>query len=152
MSRVCDGQPSSIRARWTSRSDRILYAATACGTLDPVSEAAEVTKLAERTFRDGNIAPANQFAIFADSQGIDVHKVIEACNSRAHSHAHWPGVAVGGDYVPVDPHVHLSTDPGAEVVRTARALNASMPAAYVSRLEAIFGGLAERRVVILGAA
>lgn len=116
------------------------------------SEAAELTKLAETTYRDVNIALANQFALFADSRGIDIHGVIEACNSQPYSHVHRPGVAVGGHCIPVYPHLYLSTDPGAEVVRAARALNASMPEAYVSRLEAILGGLDGLRVAILGAA
>jgi nucleotide sugar dehydrogenase len=116
------------------------------------SEAAELAKLAETTYRDVNIALANQFALFADSQGIDILRVIEACNSQPYSHVHQPGVAVGGHCIPVYPHLYLSTDPGAEVVRAARVLNASMPQAYVTRLEGVLGGLAGRRVVILGAA
>ena len=55
------------------------------------AEAAEMAKLAETTYRDVNIGLANQFARFADTAGIDVHKVIEACNSQPYSHIHTPG-------------------------------------------------------------
>ena len=50
-----------------------------------------MAKLAETTYRDVNIGLANQFARFADSHGIDVYAVIEACNSQPYSHIHQPG-------------------------------------------------------------
>src|SRR5690606_38082918 len=54
------------------------------------SEASEMAKLAETTYRDVNIGLANQFARFADKRGLDVMKVIEACNSQPYSHIHRP--------------------------------------------------------------
>ena len=75
------------------------------------AEAAEMAKLAETTYRDVNIGLANQFARFADTAGIDVYKVIEACNSQPFSHIHRPGIAVGGHCIPVYPRLYLSTDP-----------------------------------------
>lgn len=117
------------------------------------SEAAELAKLAETTYRDVNIALANQFARFAEQSGIDIHAVIEACNSQPFSHIHSPGVAVGGHCIPVYPHLYLSTDPSAEIVRVARSTNAAMPDVTCERLASAFeGSLAGLRVVILGAA
>ncbi len=116
------------------------------------AEAAEFAKLAETTYRDVNIALANQFAVFAEGQGIDVHAVIAACNSQPYSHIHSPGVAVGGHCIPVYPHLYLSNDPEALLVRTAREVNAAMPKRVVDRLEAEMGGLKNQTVVILGAA
>ena len=95
------------------------------------AEAAELAKLAETTYRDVNIGLANQFARFADTAGIDVYKVIAACNTQPFSHIHRPGIAVGGHCIPVYPKLYLSTDPDADIVRTARAFNESMPA-YVA--------------------
>ncbi|WP_151523542.1 nucleotide sugar dehydrogenase [Serinicoccus kebangsaanensis] len=115
------------------------------------AEAAEMAKLAETTYRDVNIGLANQFARFADGAGIDVHRVIEACNSQPYSHIHQPGIAVGGHCIPVYPRLYLSTDPGATVVRTAREANAAMPGYAVSRAEALLGSLRGLRVVVLGA-
>lgn len=115
------------------------------------AEAAEMAKLAETTYRDVNIGLANQFARFADSAGIDVHRVIEASNSQPYSHIHNPGIAVGGHCIPVYPRLYLSTDPDATVVRTARAANAAMPEYAVARAESILGSLAGLRVVVLGA-
>ena len=115
------------------------------------AEAAEMAKLAETTYRDVNIGLANQFARFADRAGIDVHRVIEACNSQPYSHIHQPGIAVGGHCIPVYPRLYLSTDDEASVVRTARAANAAMPEYAVSRAEALLGSLGGLRVVVLGA-
>ena len=68
------------------------------------AEAAEMTKLAETTYRDVNIAYANELARFAARNGIDVTEVIEAANSQPYSHIHQPGVGVGGHCIPVYPH------------------------------------------------
>jgi UDP-N-acetyl-D-glucosamine dehydrogenase len=115
-------------------------------------EAAELTKLAETTYRDVNIGLANQFAVFAEKNGIDVHRVIEAANSQPYSHIHRPGIAVGGHCIPVYPRLYLHTDPDASIVRTARDFNATMPAHTVGRLAKAYGDLAGARVLVLGAA
>lgn len=116
------------------------------------AEAAELAKLAETTYRDVNIALANTFAVYAESAGIDIGRVIDACNSQPYSHIHRPGVAVGGHCIPVYPHLYLSNDPAAVLVRTAREVNSAMPAHVVDRLSDALSGLQGRRVAILGAA
>lgn len=116
------------------------------------AEAAELAKLAETTYRDVNIGLANQFARFADTAGIDIYKVIEACNTQPFSHIHRPGIAVGGHCIPVYPKLYLSTDPDADIVRTARAFNESMPAYVVDRVERMMGTLSGLKVAVLGAA
>lgn len=115
------------------------------------AEAAEMAKLAETTYRDVNIGLANQFAVYADKVGIDVLKVIEACNSQPYSHIHQPGIAVGGHCIPVYPRLYLSTDPDASVVRTARTYNAGMPKYVVDRIGEVLGDLKDQTVVVLGA-
>lgn len=115
------------------------------------AEAAEMAKLAETTYRDVNIGLANQFAVYADKVGIDVLKVIEACNSQPYSHIHQPGIAVGGHCIPVYPRLYLSTDPDASVVRTARTYNAGMPKYVVNRIGAVLGDLKDQTIVVLGA-
>lgn len=115
------------------------------------AEAAEMAKLAETTYRDVNIGLANQFAVYADKVGIDIERVIDACNSQPYSHIHHPGIAVGGHCIPVYPRLYLSTDPDASIVRTARSYNATMPEYVVSRAESVLGSLAGLRVAVLGA-
>lgn len=116
------------------------------------TEASEMAKLAETTYRDVNIGLANQFARFAESAGIDVFQVIEASNSQPYSHIHRPGIAVGGHCIPVYPRLYLSNDPDATVVRAAREANAAMPEHAVDRLAEAYGDLSGAQVVVLGAA
>ena len=116
------------------------------------AEAAEMAKLAETTYRDVNIGLANQFAIFAERAGIDVHRVIEASNSQPYSHIHQPGISVGGHCIPIYPRLYLSNDPEASIVRAAREANAAMPKHAVDLLEKSYGDLTAARVAVLGAA
>lgn len=115
------------------------------------TEAAELAKLAETTYRDVNIALANQFAIFAENSGIDFSSVREACNSQPYSHIHSPGIAVGGHCIPVYPRLYLWNDPTATVVHAARIANADMPKIVVERVESSIGPLRGLTVAVLGA-
>src|SRR5690606_10220055 len=90
--------------------------------------------------------------VFAANHGIDVYKVIEACNSQPYSHIHRPGIAVGGHCIPVYPRLYLSTDPDADIVRVARQFNASMPERLVAQAAGVLGDLTGRRAVALAAA
>jgi len=114
------------------------------------SEASEMAKLAETTYRDVNIALANQFAIFAEGANIDIAKVIAASNSQPFSHIHQPGIAVGGHCIPIYPRFYLWNDPEATVVRAAREANAAMPAHAVSLLAEELGALSGKKVAVLG--
>jgi len=116
------------------------------------AEAAEMVKLAETTYRDINIAFANELARFADREGIDVERVIEAANSQPFSHIHSPGIAVGGHCIPVYPRFYLEGDPDAALPAAARAVNDAMPAYAAQRLEKALEGLEGARVLVLGAA
>lgn len=116
------------------------------------SEASELAKLAETTYRDVNIALANQFALFSEVNGIDVQKVIDASNSQPFSHIHRPGIAVGGHCIPIYPRFYLWNDPAATVVSAARSANAAMPSHVVNTLAKIHGDLKGQRVAVLGAA
>ena len=116
------------------------------------AEAAELAKLAETTYRDVNIGLANQFALHAEEIGVDIHKVIEACNSQHFSHIHQPGVSVGGHCIPVYPHLYLNGDPKASVVSAARDANKAMPSHLVDRVEVELGTLTGKTILILGLA
>jgi nucleotide sugar dehydrogenase len=116
------------------------------------SEASEMAKLAETTYRDVNIGLANQFARFADTSGIDIYQVIEACNSQFFSHIHQPGIAVGGHCIPIYPQMYLWNDPAATIVQSARMANLAMPSYAVSILEQKQGSLEGKRIAVLGAA
>ncbi|HSF98774.1 MAG TPA: nucleotide sugar dehydrogenase [Ornithinibacter sp.] len=115
------------------------------------AEASELAKLAETTYRDVNIGLANQFARFAERQGIDIQQVIDASNSQPYSHIHRPGIAVGGHCIPVYPRLYLFNDPDATVVRAAREANMGMPEHATVLLEGAFGDLSGATVAVLGA-
>jgi nucleotide sugar dehydrogenase len=116
------------------------------------AEAAEMAKLAETTYRDVNIALANQFAVYAEKIGVNIYEVIQACNSQYFSHIHQPGVAVGGHCIPIYPHLYLHGDPNASVVAASRSANKSMPSHAVDLLQTGLGNLSNKRVVVLGLA
>lgn len=116
------------------------------------AEAAELAKLAETTYRDVNIALANEFARYADVIGVDVGQVIAASNSQPFSHIHTPGIAVGGHCIPVYPRLYLAGDPAATMPRAGRAANSAMPSYAIDRLEAVAGSVSGRTVGIWGVA
>jgi UDP-N-acetyl-D-glucosamine dehydrogenase len=116
------------------------------------AEAAELTKLAETTYRDVNIAFANELARHADDLGLNVQRIIDAANSQPYSHIHRPGVAVGGHCIPVYPRFYLSGATAARLPALAREVNEAMPQYAVELLADMLGGLDGTRVLILGVA
>ena len=112
------------------------------------AEAAEMAKLAETTYRDLNIAYANELARAADARGLDVQRVIDAANSQPFSHIHRPGVAVGGHCIPVYPRFYLAGDPEARLPAVAREVNERMPAYAIDLLGEVSGAT----VLVLGVA
>jgi nucleotide sugar dehydrogenase len=116
------------------------------------AETAEFAKLAETTYRDVNIALANQLAVYAGSRGADAKEAFDAANSQPFSHLHRPGIGVGGHCIPVYPHFLLSdsTDGELDLVRVAREVNDGMAARSLQWLDSALGGLAGRRVLVLG--
>jgi nucleotide sugar dehydrogenase len=116
------------------------------------AETAEMTKLAETTYRDVNIAYANELARYASRRGIDVMEVIGAANSQPYSHIHQPGVGVGGHCIPVYPHFLFNDEPELRIPPLAREINESMGAFTVDVIEDRVGSLDGQAVVILGVA
>jgi nucleotide sugar dehydrogenase len=128
------------------------------------TDEAEFVKLIETTYRDVNIALANEYACFADAHGLDVAAAIRAANTNPYSHIHSPGVGVGGHCIPVYPYFLLAgvekLDPFTltpelsmlTLPRSARRINDAMAEYAVQRIEAIIGSLAHRSVLILGVA
>ena len=116
------------------------------------SETAEFVKLAETTYRDVNIALANEFAEHAEQLGLDYPVIAEAANSQPYSHLHRPGIAVGGHCIPVYPRLYLASHPKAVLPAASRAVNEAQPERMVHKLEEALGSLDGLTVAVLGAA
>jgi nucleotide sugar dehydrogenase len=115
------------------------------------SESAEFAKLAETTYRDVNIALANEFARYADAVGVDVQEVIAAANSQPFSHIHQPGIGVGGHCIPVYPHFLISRSAlDFAIPALARRINDEQVERAIETLEQALGGLAGVPVLVLG--
>jgi UDP-N-acetyl-D-mannosaminuronic acid dehydrogenase len=114
------------------------------------AETAELSKLSEGVYRDLNIALANELARVADGHGIDISEVIAAANSQPYCHVHVPGTGVGGHCIPVYPQFLIQGEGPSALAALGRQVNDAMPGYAVDRLDALLGGLAGRRVLILG--
>ena len=121
---------------------------------------AEMVKLMENTYRDTNIALANELAVICESLGIDAIKAIEAANHHPRVNLHTPGPGVGGHCLSIDPYfiVEMAEKHGvpARLIRTAREVNESMPFHVLDiirdALESAGRDLKGSRVGVLGVA
>jgi nucleotide sugar dehydrogenase len=114
------------------------------------AEAAEFAKLAETTYRDVNIALANEFARFAERMGVDIQEVIRGANSQPFSHIHQPGIGVGGHCIPVYPHFLISRAPELGLPELARRVNDGQVGHAVGELQRELGSLEGVPVLVLG--
>jgi nucleotide sugar dehydrogenase len=114
------------------------------------SESAELAKLAETTYRDLNIALANDLARYAERLGIDVGEVIAAANSSPFSNVHRPGIGVGGPSVPVHPRFLLAGAPELELVEHARRVNDGQVGAAIKAIQLALGALEGVEILVLG--
>jgi len=94
-------------------------------------QTAEICKLVENTYRDVNIAFANEIGIICEKYGIDFRELSRVCNSHPRVNLHQPGPGVGGPCLPKDPYLLLNPV-GAEriesnIIVNARKINDNMP-------------------------
>jgi UDP-N-acetyl-D-mannosaminuronic acid dehydrogenase len=116
-----------------------LYTAFVKGTIMRTdATTSEMVKVMENTFRDVNVALANEFALIAERIGVDVWEAIRLANHHPRVNVLRPGPGVGGHCIAVDPWFLVGAAPReARLIRTSRAVNDSMPEHVVSLL----GGL-----------
>lgn len=89
---------------------------------------AEMTKVVENTFRDINIAFANELLKICRSDGLDVHEIIRIANKHPRVNILSPGPGVGGHCISVDPWFLVGDYPElAKLIRTVRLTNDGMP-------------------------
>lgn len=113
-----------------------LYASFVKGHIDITDiTTAEYCKVMENTYRDVNIALANEYAKIAEEVGIDIWEAIRLANKHPRVHIHSPGPGVGGHCIPVDPWFFVGISKHAKLIHTARDINDGMPAYVVKKLE-----------------
>ncbi len=99
---------------------------------------AEMTKVVENTFRDINIAFANELAKICRSDNMDVYEIIRIANKHPRVNILSPGPGVGGHCISVDPWFLVGDYPGlANIIRMARNINDSMPQFVLERIHDI---------------
>ncbi|MEN6392150.1 MAG: nucleotide sugar dehydrogenase [Syntrophomonas sp.] len=112
---------------------------------------AEMTKLMENTFRDVNIALANELAKICNHLGINVLKVIDMANKHPRVDFLKPGPGVGGHCLAVDPYFIVEKAPDlAELISQARKINCSMPDYIVKKVRGLLCGTKSPRIAVLG--
>lgn len=99
---------------------------------------AEMTKVVENTFRDINIAFANELAKICRSDNMDVYEIIRIANKHPRVNILSPGPGVGGHCISVDPWFLVGDYPGlANIILAARKINDSMPEFVLERIHDI---------------
>lgn len=92
--------------------------------LETDSQTAEMSKLVENSYRDVNIAFANELSILSDVHNINVYEVIKLANRHPRVNILNPGCGVGGHCIAVDPWFMVASDPQqAKLIKTAREVN-----------------------------
>ncbi|KHF39594.1 nucleotide sugar dehydrogenase [Halalkalibacter okhensis] len=116
---------------------------------------AEMVKVIENTYRDVNIAFANELAKISDGMGINVWEAIDLANYHPRVNIHKPGPGVGGHCIAVDPWFLFDSSPElAKIIQLARHTNDSMPKYTVESVESIFKNneITNPKVTVLGLA
>lgn len=138
----------------SSEAGRELYASFVKGEIYLTdATTAEMVKLMENTYRDVNIAIANEFSRLADRFGVNVWDAISLANRHPRVKILNPGPGVGGHCISVDPWflVEAAFDI-TPLIFTARKVNDSQPEYVVHLVQRILGNLIGKKVAVLGLA
>lgn len=112
---------------------------------------AEMCKLMENTYRDVNIALANELAMICEKNNINAWDVIRFSNKHPRVNIHQPGPGVGGHCIAVDPWFIVEKNPElAQIINLARKTNDSMPGYVFAKLKTLLGSLKGKTITILG--
>lgn len=115
------------------------------------SRTAEMVKLAENSFRDVNIAFANELSMICASHGVSVWNLIRLANRHPRVNILQPGPGVGGHCIAVDPWFLISGSPDrARLVRAGREVNELKPEWVIERVKSCVGRVHEPVIAVLG--
>lgn len=114
---------------------------------------AEMSKLTENSFRDVNIAFANELSLLCDKMDISVWELIEMANKHPRVNILQPGCGVGGHCIAVDPWFIVHDFPDdAKMIRTARETNDAKPLYVISKVQEAVKGMKNPKIACLGLA
>jgi UDP-N-acetyl-D-mannosaminuronic acid dehydrogenase len=114
---------------------------------------AEMVKLMENTYRDVNIAIANEFSRLAERFGVDVWEAIDLANRHPRVKILTPGPGVGGHCISVDPWFLVEKAPElTPLIYTSRQVNDSQPAFVLDLVKKAVGSLKGKKIAALGLA
>lgn len=114
---------------------------------------AEMVKLMENTYRDINIAAANEFARLADRFHVDIWEAIDLANRHPRVKILNPGPGVGGHCISVDPWFFVEAAPDlTNLIRTARMVNDTQPNYVLDFLNRKTGEVSGKKIAALGLA
>ncbi|MGV3247171.1 UDP-N-acetyl-D-mannosamine dehydrogenase [Rothia sp. 11254D007CT] len=127
-----------------------IYGAFCTGELVATDDVtAEMAKLTENSFRDVNIAFANELSLISDKLGIDVWELINLANKHPRVNILQPGPGVGGHCIAVDPWFIVSTDrENSNLIRTAREVNDGKPSWVLGKVADAVAELNAERPII----
>lgn len=113
---------------------------------------AEMCKLMENTYRDVNIALANELAMLCEKMRVNAWDVIKFANKHPRVNLHMPGPGVGGHCIAVDPWFIVEKQPEiAKIITLARDTNDGMPQHVLGRIEALTSHIeGKKKILILG--
>ncbi len=114
---------------------------------------AEMVKLMENTYRDVNIAIANEFSRLADKFGVDVWEAISIANLHPRVKILNPGPGVGGHCISVDPWFFVEAAPElTPLIYHSRLVNDAQPHFVVETVKRALGSLKDKKIAVLGLA
>ncbi|MFF2586717.1 nucleotide sugar dehydrogenase [Peribacillus butanolivorans] len=115
------------------------------------AKTAEMSKLMENTFRDVNIALANELAKVCNNLEINALDVIQMANKHPRVNLHTPGPGVGGHCLAVDPYFIVAKEPEtAQLINLARNINTSMPEYVVENVNSLMENVKGKVVTVFG--
>ncbi|MEH6949356.1 nucleotide sugar dehydrogenase, partial [Bacillus sp. JJ634] len=115
------------------------------------AKTAEMSKLMENTFRDVNIALANELAKVCNELEINALDVIQMANKHPRVNLHTPGPGVGGHCLAVDPYFIVAKVPQtAQLINLARKINCSMPEYVVENVNKLMDNVQGKVVSVFG--
>lgn len=112
----------------------------------------EYVKLMENTYRDINIALANEFSLIAEEIGIDIWKAIKLANHHPRVDILKPGPGVGGHCLAIDPFFLAGKSSVSRIVKLAREINDSMAFHVVKLVKKMVEGISNPTITLLGLA